>query len=320
MQAGRALPTASAPTASSPATAKRPAGRGAAISATTSAPARRSSARRCFRRRFAKRCWCRGHTCHLDLDDGWLYGDPARPQARLLATGARLEPFPFRAERRGAAPRLQAAAALDRPCAPAGRLVERGARPFRSPCELLEAIIGQSLDGLSGELVKIGEELDEIEDRIVRDHWHNERHQLNESRRRLMLLHREMASVTTLFRQLEHRHHLDLPLPISDMAERLSNRAVALVHDGEQLQGQARLLQDELMARLTAESNRLLYILSMLTAVLLAMTIISGLFGMNVGGIPFTEGAHGFWIVSLFAAAMAGIVLLVLRLAGRGRM
>ena len=132
------------------------------------------------------------------------------------------------------------------------QLVERRARSFRSPCELLEAIVGHSLDGLSGDLIKIGEELDEIEERIVRDVWQSERQQLNESRRKLVLLHREMATVTTLFRQLEHRHHLDLPLPISDMAARLSNRAVALIHDGEQLQGQARLLQDELMAKLTA--------------------------------------------------------------------
>jgi zinc transporter len=33
--------------------------------------------------------------------------------------------------------------------------------------------------------------------------------------------------------------------------------------------------------------------------VLLPTTIISGLFGMNVGGIPLAESPHGFWTVSL---------------------
>ena len=75
---------------------------------------------------------------------------------------------------------------------------------------------------------------------------------------------------------------------------RTSNRATALHHDGEQLQARARLLQDELMAKLSEQSNQLLYFLSMLTAVLLPMTIISGLFGMNVGGIPLGRNRTGF--------------------------
>jgi zinc transporter len=184
----------------------------------------------------------------------------------------------------------------------------------------VEAIVGHSLDGLSIDLVKIGEELDEIEERIVRDYWDSERQQLNEPRRRLVLIHREMASVASLFRHLEHQHHLDLPIPVADMAARLSSRSVALNHDGEQLAGQARLLQDELMAKLTAQSNQLLYFLSLMTAVLLPMSIISGLMGMNVGGIPMSESPHGFWIVSLIALCLAVLVLVVLRRAGGGRM
>ena len=258
-----------------------------------------------------------GHTCHLDLDDGWLHGDlrDLRHDHSMEARG--LSHFRFALNDTmlfgGCKQPLRS---IDH----VRQLVERGARPFRSPCQLIEAIIGHSLDGLSGELVKIGEQLDEIEDRIVRENWHSERQELNESRRQLVLLHREMATLTSLFRHLEHQHHLDLPMPIGEMAGRLSNRAFALIRDGEQLQAQARLLQDELMAKLTAESNRLLYFLSMLTAVLLPATIISGLFGMNVGGIPFAESPTGFWTVSLMAAAVAAAVLYLLRRVGNGKM
>ena len=135
------------------------------------------------------------------------------------------------------------------------RMVEGGARPFRSPAELLEVIIGQSLDGLSAEHRQDRRGARRIEERIVRDAWHSERKALNETRRKLVLIHREMATVDGLFRQLEHRHHPTCRA-IADMAARLSNRATALIHDGEQLQAQARLLQDELMAKLTAQSNR----------------------------------------------------------------
>ena len=127
-----------------------------------------------------------------------------------------------------------------------------------------------------------------------------------------------MATVAGLFRHLEHPHHAELPKRSADMAARLSNRATALHHDGEQLQAQARLLQDELMAKLSEQSNQLLYFLSMMTAVLLPMTIISGLFGMNVGGIPLAENPAASGLVSIIAAAIAAAVLYVLRRIGRG--
>ena len=98
--------------------------------------------------------------------------------------------------------------------------VEGGTRPFRSPAELLEVLMGQSLDGLSADLCSISEELDGIEERIVRDAWHSERQALNETRRRLVAIHRQMASVAGLFRHLDHAHHAELPEPIADMAAR----------------------------------------------------------------------------------------------------
>ena len=143
----------------------------------------------------------------------------------------------------------------------------------------------------------------------MRDAWHSERKALNETRRRLVAIHRQMASIAGLFRHLEHAHHAELPEALADMATRLSNRATALHHDGEQLQARARLLQDELMAKLSEQSNQLLYFLSMLTAVLLPMTIISGLLGMNVGGIPDAADPWAFWWVVGFCVLIAICVL-----------
>jgi zinc transporter len=154
----------------------------------------------------------------------------------------------------------------------------------------------------------IADELDSMEDSIVGDIWHRERERLTTARRHLVFIHRHVANVSGLFRHMEHVHHDNLPPSISDMVVRLSHRAIALLHDSEQVQARARLLQDELMAKLTAQSNRLLYILSVMTAVLLPMTIISGLFGMNVGGLPFLDNWAGFWIVTSIAGVIAAAV------------
>ena len=186
------------------------------------------------------------------------------------------------------------------------RMVEGGTRRFRSPAELLEALIGQSLDGLSAD------HLPRSARSSTASRSGSSATPGTASARRSTRRAAGWSRSTARWRRSpacsaisNMPHHPSCPKPLADMAARLSNRATALHHDGEQLQARARLLQDELMAKLSAQSNQLLYFLSMMTAVLLPMTIISGLFGMNVGGIPLAENPHGFWIVSIFAAAVA---------------
>ena len=71
------------------------------------------------------------------------------------------------------------------------------------------------------------------------------------------------------------------------------------------------------MAKLTMQSNQLLYVLSVMTAVLLPMTIISGLFGMNVGGLPLVNTPMGFWVVSAVSIVIAAATYLFVRRLGR---
>jgi len=254
------------------------------------------------------------HGCHIDYENNWLYGD--LPDLRHDFSEARgLVHFRFAFNDTmliGA--RKQPLESVDA----VRKAVENGSRKFRSPAELIEAVMAQSLDGMSGELGKLSDTLDGIEDRVVRDAWHNERQALVEARRQLVVIHRQMATLTNLFRHLDHSHRDELPDPLNDMAARLSHRTQTLYHDGEQLQARTRLLQDELMAKLTMQSNQLLYVLSVMTAVLLPMTIISGLFGMNVGGLPLVDTPVGFWVVTAVSVIIAAATYMFVRRLGRG--
>lgn len=256
-----------------------------------------------------------GSACHIDLEDGWLYGDLPDLRHDYSSEAHGLGHFRFAFDERtliGARKQpLDSVEAIR-------KAIETGTRAFKSPAELIEAVMSLSLDGLAAELVQLGDHLDGIEDRIVCDAWHNERQALVDTRRKLVVIHRQMATLTSLFRHLDHGHRHDLPSHLGDMAARLSHRSFTLHHDGEQLQSRARLLQDELMAKLTAQSNQLLYTLSLMTAVMLPMSIISGLFGMNVGGLPFLDNPAGFWIVAIISIAVAAGFLLFVKRLGRG--
>jgi len=256
-----------------------------------------------------------GYACHIDLEESWLYGDlpDLRHDYSKEARGLGHFRFAFN-EHMLIGARKQPLRSVDAVRAK----IDGRTRPFRSPAELIEAVMTQSLDGMGVELHDLSEQLDGVEDRIVCDAWHSERQSLVDVRRKLVVIHRQMATLTSLFRHLDQSHRDDLSPTLADMAARLSHQSRSLNHDSEQLQARARLLQDELMAKLTAQSNRLLYVLSVMTAVLLPMTIISGLFGMNVGGLPLIGNHTGFWIVTLMSIGVAATTLYVVRRIGDG--
>lgn len=55
------------------------------------------------------------------------------------------------------------------------------------------------------------------------------------------------------------------------------------------------------------QTNQILFVLTVVTVLALPLTIIPGIFGMNVRGIPFSEHDGGFWLVLLVVLAVVGL-------------
>ena len=73
----------------------------------------------------------------------------------------------------------------------------------------------------------------------------------------------------------------------------------------------AKLLQEELSSRVAESTGCNLYVLSILTAVLLPMTLVTGVFGMNVAGLPSMHDPGAFAKVMWLIVASGGGTLAV---------
>ena len=62
------------------------------------------------------------------------------------------------------------------------------------------------------------------------------------------------------------------------------------------------------------ETNRNLYTLTMFSVRFLPATLIASIWGMNVGGIPFSGSSNGFWVVAEVIAAVFTLFAIVLYL------
>jgi zinc transporter len=98
-------------------------------------------------------------------------------------------------------------------------------------------------------------------------------------------------------------------------AGRLAQRLDALDHEIMETRDRARLLQEEITALAAEETNRHLYVLSVLTTLVLPPTLVTGVFGMNIKGLPFTETEDGFlWAAALMAASALAVYMLLRRI------
>lgn len=100
-------------------------------------------------------------------------------------------------------------------------------------------------------------------------------------------LHRFLAHPAT---KLSPAHHAALAEVDTDLAHEMEEAAA--------LYERAKLLQEEHAAHLAEETNRILFILTMISAVFMPMTLITGIWGMNVAGLPGTKDEAAFWWVT----------------------
>jgi zinc transporter len=97
-----------------------------------------------------------------------------------------------------------------------------------------------------------------------------------------------------------------------DRFNRQIHRYAALVEDAQEYAEHCQFLLEELRAQVEEETNRNLYVLTMFSVIFLPATLIASIWGMNVGGIPFSGSANGFWVVAALIAAVFALVAVFL--------
>jgi len=136
-----------------------------------------------------------------------------------------------------------------------------------------------------------------MEDRLLAKRISVSRSELGSLRRMLVRLQRLLAPEPAAFFRL-----LDRP-PDWITQEQLRNLQQAAekfstaISDTAALVERVKQLQEELAAVVNEQTNRTLFVLTLVTVLALPINLVAGLFGMNVGGIPLAQHPYGFFLV-----------------------
>jgi len=183
--------------------------------------------------------------------------------------------------------------------------IGRGRAP-RTPGEFIADISMRLVDRMDIVIHALAEQADELEEQVLSASLSNLSGKVSELRRVAIILRRYIAP------QREALNHFSLEDDawlgpkdrnrLRDAADRVTRFAEEL----DSVRDRAAVIYDQMVERRAEQMNRSMLILAVVTVVFAPLTLISGLLGMNVGGIPGADDQSGFWAVTIVLLAIGG--------------
>lgn len=168
----------------------------------------------------------------------------------------------------------------------------------------VSGLIARLTDRIGAVVAELEETLDEIEEDMADLEPSEARRRLGEARREAVALRRYMApqreAVATIWQEP--------PAWLAD-ASRLrlretANRLMQFIEDLDEARERAIVIDDGVISIMAEVMNRNMYILSIIAAIFLPLGLITGLLGINVGGMPGVESGAEFWITCTMIGAL----------------
>ena len=178
------------------------------------------------------------------------------------------------------------------------RALEAGHR-IESAAALLETIVEHIADTMDGVADRLTRALDEVEEKVLSDSTADLRQDLGRLRRTCGRLHRQLSGLRIVFHRFEQKHLDELKPALRLRAGKLAQQLDGLDYTVVEMRERSRLLQEELHLKIEEQGNHNIRVLSVLTALLMPPTLVTGIFGMNTKGLPFTDLETAFLWASL---------------------
>ncbi len=265
----------------------------------------------------ATECWLRGHSGLDDLTCEALLAKEIRPRSLILAGGmvATLRGVNLN---EGEDPENMTSIRVwfdaDRIITLRGQRVmavqdirdslEKGEGPD-SPGAFLPTLILQLIERMGPVMGGLDDEVDELEDLVVSAQTFELRTRLGEVRRQAIALRRYLAPQRDVVARLQSERVTWLSDLDRARLREAADRLTRHVEDLDASRERAAVTQEELAGRLAEQMNRTMYVLSLVAAVFLPLGLLTGLLGINVGGMPGTDSNVAFAVVCALLVLLA---------------
>jgi zinc transporter len=175
----------------------------------------------------------------------------------------------------------------------------------RNASELILALAGQLTSKVETLVVALTEPVDVEEERIDADERYVPDHaQLQQIRRRSASLRRFLAPQREIYAQLASSKRPWFDADACGYWNELNNRLTRYLEELELIRERVALILESEHRRISEQMSRTMYRFGIITGFFLPLSFLTGLLGINVGGIPGAALPYGFMLVCVLMGAL----------------
>jgi zinc transporter len=175
------------------------------------------------------------------------------------------------------------------------------------PCsvgQLVVELIRGVTDRLVSVIESIEEDIDELEDAVIDPSVEVDRSELADLRHRIIGLHRYLLPQAHALARVEATACAAIGGEDRRVLSGSAQRSMRCVEDLDAARNHAAVIQDELANQLAARMNRWMYLVTVFATIFLPLTLITGLLGVNLAGIPAADQPWSFGVLCLLLIAL----------------
>ncbi len=172
---------------------------------------------------------------------------------------------------------------------------------------------GEFLEQLSDKLVlrmgtvisQVDDAVDALEDDMLTEKIDDLRKNISSIRRLAISMRRYLSPQRDVMTRLYNEKVNWLSEMDRMRLREIADRTTRYVEDLDAIRERATVIQEELNSRITEQMNKTMYVLSIVAGIFLPLGLLTGLLGINVGGIPGTENQWAFTIFCVMLTVIA---------------
>ena len=181
----------------------------------------------------------------------------------------------------------------------------------KSTSEFICTLVNALFKRMEPVLASLDEMTDNIEENIISNPSSKHREEIVDIRRKAIIFRRYMAPQRDAIINLRNSNLSWFDSSnIKSITESI-NHVTRFIEDLDTIRERAQIIKDELSNILSDKLNRNMYLLSVIAAIFLPLGFLTGLLGVNIGGIPGVDNSYafGFFCGILFVIVMIQIYI-----------
>lgn len=190
--------------------------------------------------------------------------------------------------------------------------LERG----KGPCttgQFIEMLIDRLAHHMEPVITLINEHTDDIEEHTLGYTDQAIRHLLINIRRQSIIFRRYLSPQRDV---LSHLKFVDQDWITADNKRHIHenfDRLTRFIEDLDASRERCQIIHEEIKHTLSDQLNRNMYILSVFAAIFLPLSFITGLFGVNLSGIPLAQDQSAFGLFSFLLIIFTGLLIFIFK-------